>query len=121
MTTPLNPYPTRGVHREKILTGSLFSSVFVRRAGIRHVRPRPWKVWTLDSQGTADTLLKVSQQTRVRYEIRVTGLDFDTRELLQWKPDAPLDCYVWATANICDEGGSALFQLHFCTAASMKR
>jgi len=57
----------------------------------------------------------------VTYKLRVTGLDFDTPEFLEWTPDDPLDCDVWATASIGDESGSALFQLHFCTAAAMKR
>jgi hypothetical protein len=57
----------------------------------------------------------------VKHELRVTALDFDTPEFLEWKPDDPLDSDVWATAGIGDERGSVLFQLHICTTASMKR
>ena len=56
-----------------------------------------------------------------QHDLRVMGLDFDTPEFLEWKPDDPLDCDVWATAGIGDERGSVLFQIHICSAASMKR
>jgi hypothetical protein len=49
------------------------------------------------------------------------GLDFDTPEFLEWKPDDPFDCDVWATASIGDERSSVLFQIHICTAASIER
>jgi hypothetical protein len=51
----------------------------------------------------------------------VIGLDFDTPEFLEWNPADPLDCEVWATANVGDESGGALFQIHICTSASIKR
>jgi hypothetical protein len=41
-------------------------------------------------------------------ELKVSGLDFDTPEFLEWNPEDPLDCDVWATASIGGEGGSVL-------------
>ena len=38
--------------------------------------------------------------------LSVIGLDFDTPEFTEWNPDDPLDCEVWATANIGDEKGA---------------
>jgi Immunity protein 8 len=57
----------------------------------------------------------------VNHDLKVRGLDFDTPEFLEWKPEDPLDCDVWAHVEIGDERGGVLFQLHICTAASMKR
>ena len=54
-------------------------------------------------------------------DLQVIGLDFDTPEFSEWNPNDPLDCEVWATANIGDEKGGALFQIHICTPASIKR
>ena len=54
-------------------------------------------------------------------DLKVRGVDFDTPESLDWNPDDPLDCNVWATASVGNEKGSVLFQIHICTAASMKR
>ena len=59
--------------------------------------------------------------SRVNHDIKVTGLDFDTPEFLEWNPADPLDCDVWATAGVGNEKGSVLFQLHICTPASIKR
>jgi Immunity protein 8 len=57
----------------------------------------------------------------VKNYLKVRGLDFDTPEFLEWKPEDPLDCDVWVHVEIGDERGGVLFQLHICTAASMKR
>lgn len=54
-------------------------------------------------------------------ELTVLGLDFDTPEHLEWHPDNPLDCDVWATANVGTEKGGGLFQIHLCTPVSIKR
>jgi hypothetical protein len=57
----------------------------------------------------------------VNHDLKVRGLDFDTPEFLEWKPEDPLDCDVWAHVEVGDERGGVLFQLHICTAESMKR
>jgi hypothetical protein len=57
----------------------------------------------------------------VNHDIKVRGLDFDTPEFVEWNPENPLDCDIWATATVGSEEGSALFQLHICTPASIKR
>lgn len=54
-------------------------------------------------------------------DLKVRGVDFDTPEFLEWKPEDPLDCDVWATANVGDDRGGLLFQIHICTSAAMKR
>jgi hypothetical protein len=53
--------------------------------------------------------------------MKVIGLDFDTPEHVEWHPANPLDCEVWATANIGNNKGGGLFQIHICTPMSIKR
>jgi len=57
----------------------------------------------------------------MNHDIKVIGLDFDTPEFLEWNPENPLDCDVWATASVGDEKCSVLFQIHICTPASIER
>jgi Immunity protein 8 len=57
----------------------------------------------------------------VNHDLKVTGLDFDTAEFLEWNPTDPEDCEVWVTANVGNEKGGVLFQLHICTPVSIKR
>jgi hypothetical protein len=54
-------------------------------------------------------------------DFKVMSLDFDTPEFREWNPADSLDCDVWATAGIGNERGTALFQIHICTAAAMRR
>ena len=63
----------------------------------------------------------MSANKHMTHVLKVMGLDFDTPEFQEWRPDDTLDCDVWATASIGDERGSVLFQIHICTAASMRR
>jgi hypothetical protein len=57
----------------------------------------------------------------VNHDIKVRGLDFDTPEFLEWNPENPLDCSIWATASVGTEKSSSLFQLLICTPTSIKR
>jgi hypothetical protein len=57
----------------------------------------------------------------VSHDLKVMGLDFAAPEFLEWNPEDPLDCDVWATASVGDGEGSVLFQVHICTPASIKR
>lgn len=57
----------------------------------------------------------------MNHDLNVRGLDFDTPEFLDWNPENPLDCDVWATANIGTEEAGSLFHLHICTPASIRR
>ena len=57
----------------------------------------------------------------MNHDVRVIGVDFDSTELLDWQPENPLDCEIWATANVGNEKGGSLFQVHLCTPASIKR
>ena len=71
--------------------------------------------------GMQDTPSSDWQPQRVTNEIKVIGLDFDTPEHLEWHPDNPLDCEVWATANVGTDKGGCLFQIHLCTPMSIKQ
>ena len=54
-------------------------------------------------------------------DFHVVGIDFDTPEWNDWRPQDPLDCEVWATAAVGDNRGTANYQLHICTPLSIRR
>ena len=53
-------------------------------------------------------------------DFHVVAIDFDTPQRLDWCPEDPLDCDVWATAAIGDDRGTAYYELHICTPLSVR-
>jgi len=54
-------------------------------------------------------------------DFHVVGIDFDTPKFNDWHPQDTRDCEVWATANIGNDRGAALYQSHICTPQSIRR
>lgn len=52
-------------------------------------------------------------------EFHVVGIDFDTPEITDWRPQDPLNCDVWATVDVGDDRGGSFYQLHICTPQSI--
>jgi hypothetical protein len=53
-------------------------------------------------------------------DFHVVHIDFDTPEVLEWHPQDPFDCDVWATAMVGDDRGTNYFQLHICTPLAVR-
>ena len=53
--------------------------------------------------------------------MHVVGIDFDTPDSHEWRPEDPFDCEVWATVAVGDDTGTSDFQLHICTPLSIRR
>jgi hypothetical protein len=57
----------------------------------------------------------------MRSDFHVVTIDFRTPELLDWRPDDPRDCEVWATVSVGDDHGTGNFDVHICTPEAIRR
>ena len=57
----------------------------------------------------------------MRKDFHIVGIDFQTPEFHDWRPDDPFDCEIWATVNVGDDDGSAYYDVRVCTHKAFNR